>query len=261
MPSITVEDMNTPDEEFVATCSHVGESEEIDACAEKRLNWFRRHYEQGLRIKVAHLDGKPVGFLYVMPIEISPWGPMGKELMVVPCLFVIDKAKGKGAGAALLAAAEAEAKTQGHKGICVVAYYHDFWFMPAAFFEKLGYTAADRHLKEALMWKTFDSGVEPPKLMNPKYEFHPQEDKVVIDLFYNDFCSTCGIESDRVREVAAEFGDSVVLREYNADNRESLCRCQNSRGIFVNGKEIGWGYEAPREGIREAIQKALPPAT
>lgn len=26
---------------------------------------------------------------------------------------------------------------------------------------------------------------------------------------------------------------------------------------FVNGKEIGWGYEAPKDGIREAIEKAM----
>ena len=25
---------------------------------------------------------------------------------------------------------------------------------------------------------------------------------------------------------------------------------------YFNGQEIGWGYEAPREGIREAIQNA-----
>jgi hypothetical protein len=25
----------------------------------------------------------------------------------------------------------------------------------------------------------------------------------------------------------------------------------------VNGREIGWGYEAPRDGIRDAIRQAL----
>jgi len=27
--------------------------------------------------------------------------------------------------------------------------------------------------------------------------------------------------------------------------------------IFINGKEIWWGHEAPKEGIREAISQAL----
>ena len=28
------------------------------------------------------------------------------------------------------------------------------------------------------------------------------------------------------------------------------------RAILVNGKEIGWGYEAPRGGIKKAIEEA-----
>ena len=64
-------------------------------------------------------------------------------------------------------------------------------------------------------------------------------------------------EAERVREVAAEFGDKVVLNEYPAHERETLLRYQYPRGIFANGKEIFWGYEAPKEGISEAIERAL----
>jgi len=32
---------------------------------------------------------------------------------------------------------------------------------------------------------------------------------------------------------------------------------QIPRAIYVNGSEIGWGYEAPKDGIREAIQRAM----
>ena len=71
------------------------------------------------------------------------------------------------------------------------------------------------------------------------------------------FCETSDIEAQRVREVVEEFGDRVVLREYSADDRAMLLCHQIPRGIFVNGKEIGWGHEAPREGIRNAISQAL----
>jgi hypothetical protein len=60
-----------------------------------------------------------------------------------------------------------------------------------------------------------------------------------------------------VREVAGEYGDSVILNEYAADDRETLMRYEIPRAIYVNGKEIGWGYEAPKDGIREAISEAL----
>jgi hypothetical protein len=54
-----------------------------------------------------------------------------------------------------------------------------------------------------------------------------------------------------------EYGDPVILNEYSADRREVLLRYEIPRAIFVNGREIGWGYEAPKDGLREAISGAL----
>ena len=57
--------------------------------------------------------------------------------------------------------------------------------------------------------------------------------------------------------MAAEFGDSMALTEYRADDRAILCHHLVSRGIFINVREIDWGYEAPKEGLTEAIVQAL----
>lgn len=138
-----------------------------------------------------------------------------------------------------------------------LAYTHDFWFMPAGFFEACGFSAVDRRRQEVLLWKVFDETARAPQLLKRNYNYGPISGKVVIDLFFNTFCQTSLIEAQRVREVAAEFGEDVVLREYSADDRETLLQFQTPRAIFVNGKEIWWGHEAPREGIREAISQAL----
>ena len=99
--------------------------------------------------------------------------------------------------------------------------------------------------------------MESPQLLKPNFRFKPIAGKVVVDLFWNTFCPTSDIETQRVPEVAVEFSESVVVHEYCADERSILSRYQIPRGIFINGKEIWWGYEAPKEGIREAISKAL----
>ena len=257
MPKIVVREMQKADEYFVGTCSHMRESEEIDVAANKRLAWFHEMKQQGLSIKVARLDKQPIGILYLIPIEHSPWGPLGHELLIIPCLFVISKAQGQGAGRALIEAAEVEAEKQDAKGLATIAYDHDFWFMPMSFFEAHGFTDTDRQDSTVLMWKPFDSTAERPRLLQGQYTFTPAPGKVVIDLFWTLFCQTSAIEVQRVREVAAEFGDDVVLREYQAEARETLLKYQIPRAIYVNGREIGWGYEAPKEGIREAIAKAL----
>ena len=257
MSEVTVREMDSSDEYFVGTCSHVDESPEIDACSERRIAWLREMREQGMSVKVALLDGKRVGFIYLIPIELSPWGPVGRDLTAIPCLWVVRDAQGSGAGRALMQEAEREARCRGGKGLAVVAYHTDFWFMPASFFEKLGYTAAQRRENEAIMWKAFDPGAKPPDFLTADYRFEPVEGKTVIDLFWNTLCLTSAGEAQRVREVVAEFGDKLVLHEYCADDRDTLRRYQIPRAIFVNGKEIGWGYEAPKEGIREAISEAL----
>ena len=77
MKKITVRDMQPDDEEFVGTCGHVGETKERTASCWRRIPWLREQHRYGLRVKVALIDGRHVGFLYVMPVEITPWGPVG----------------------------------------------------------------------------------------------------------------------------------------------------------------------------------------
>ena len=72
MSDTIIRDMTAADETFVATCSHVRESDEIDAHGEKRLAWLRGRHRQGLRVKVALRGDEHVGWLHVIPIEISP---------------------------------------------------------------------------------------------------------------------------------------------------------------------------------------------
>ena len=256
MPEIEVRDMTSDDEYFVSTCSHVSESDEIDACGRRRLEWLRSMHPKGLRTKVALLDGKHAGFLYAMPIEICPAMLMGRDLLMFPCLWVVKGANSRGIGKALLAEAELEAHHQRKKGITTLGHYGDFWFMPATFFEKHGYSAVLRDGDRAVLWKVFDESAEPPSFLESKYEFIPVAGKVVVDLFWFTFCQTVDVEAQRVREVAGEFGDLVVLNEYCADDRDILLRYQRPRGIFVNGREIGWGHEAPKDGIRKAIVDA-----
>jgi hypothetical protein len=262
-PLIEIHDMDASDEYFVGTCTHTNESEEMDSCAERRLLWLKAMHAKGLRVKVATLDGERAGFLHVVPIEFSPWGPLGRDLLVIPCLCSVNK--GYGVGKALLAAAEEEARRRGRKGIVTIGYHHDFWYMPASFFEANGLVRCvgarqanfDAKYKAAVLWKVFDEHVQAPVLLKPDYEFKPIPGKIVIDLFWNTFCQTSSIEAQRAKEVAAEFGDSVALNEYCADDRLVLLRHQIPRGIFINGREKWWGYEAPKDGIRQAITQGL----
>jgi GNAT superfamily N-acetyltransferase len=260
MSNIHVREMRPEDEYFVATCSHTYESEEIDRAAETRRELFTTLRSQGARFKVARAGGEPVGFAYGLPIEHASWGPKGSELFVLPCLYVTEDATGQGVGARLMKAIEEDARRKGSKGVTVTAHRNmpeAEWFMPAAFFARLGYEPVTERQHTVLLWKPFAPSAVPPELLTPRYRFEPIPGKVVVDLFWNGFCQTSAIEAQRVREVASEFGDAVALREHCAEDRDEFLRFEIPRALFVNGIEIGWGCEAPRDGIRKAIQTAL----
>ncbi|MBM3325397.1 MAG: GNAT family N-acetyltransferase [Calditrichaeota bacterium] len=249
--------MTTDDEYFVSTCSHTNESSELDAAGQRRLAYIKSMQPKGLKIKTALLNDKLVGLIYLFPVEHDPWGMQGREIMTFPCLWVTMDNWKRGVGTALLIAAEDEARALKAKGIATIGFYWDFWFMAAGFFEANGYSVVRRQGTQALLWKVWDNLVEPPDFPQPQYYFQPQRGKVVVDLFYNTFCLTSDVEAQHVREVCAAFGDQVVLNEYPADNPAVLRRFYLPRAIFVNGDSAFWGYEAPREDLREAIQKAI----
>ncbi|MCK5245416.1 hypothetical protein KAR02_00850, partial [Candidatus Bipolaricaulota bacterium] len=150
----------------------------------------------------------------------------------------------------------------GRHGVTITAY-RDLpgaeWFMPTSFFELLGYTPVETRGREILLWKPFSSDAAPPHFLQPHYIFEPVEGVVVVDLFWNAFCQTSVIEAQRVSEVCKEYGNCVLLREFHAEDRDVLLQYQISRAIYVNGDEIDWGYEASKEGLRDAIARELPP--
>jgi GNAT superfamily N-acetyltransferase len=257
MSPVQIRDMQPEDLNYVATCTHVGERDETTASGQRRAEWIRQMQPHGLCVKMAIVDGQRAGFSLALPIERSARGLCGHDLMLIPCLFVEPDRQRRGAGRALIEAAQAEARARQRKGIAVAAFDHDFWFMPAAFFRNCGFVEAARSGNLVAMWKRFESDAAPPRLPAWKYTFTPVPGKVAIDLFWSCGCLTIVTEVERVRQVAAEFGDNVVLREFCADDPDVYHRYERSRGIFIDGREIFWGYEAPKEGIRDAIHQAL----
>lgn len=269
MTEIEVRDMQPEDEHYVLTCTHVDDkSANRDFLINSRRRWFAEMRPKGFRAKVALLDGKQVGFALLIPVEISPAGPVGKDLLTVLCIYVAGDGKGKGAGRKLIAEAEREARRQDKRGLVAYGYYWDVWFMPGPFYEKCGFSVADRMSLEeygnqqsfyapgeiALLWKPFDQEAEPPRFMKRNYQFEPVPGKLVVDVFYTRYC---GNATFIVSEIAAEFGDRVVVREFNADNREVRDKYGIENGIYINGSQIGLDYDDVKGGIRKEIKKAL----
>lgn len=256
-----VVDLTDENMRFVTLCTHIDDSdEERDGVAWVRESWLRNSLAKGLKVKVAIDNGIPVGFAHCLPIELGTWGMSGRDLMTIPCLTlkydrVYRQDKGSGYGRALVEAVEAEAKKE-KKGVAVLAYDHDFWFMPSSFFKKLGYKETARQGSIVVMLKAFVP-VEPPVMHKLSYRPLLVPGKVIVDAFWNPICLTSIVEIHRVREVCAEYGYKVILNEFNCGSKDILEKFATSRALFINGEPKGWGYAAPRDELRKVIDQAL----
>lgn len=86
--------------------------------------------------------------------------------------------------------------------------------------------------------------------MMRKYSFAPIKGKIVVDLFFNSFCSTSDKEAHKVMKVLEEFVGDFILNLHEIEEPGVKENFSLPRAIFVDGKEIFWGYEAPESGIR-----------
>ncbi|MFH1368292.1 MAG: GNAT family N-acetyltransferase [Elusimicrobiota bacterium] len=217
---------------YVAKCTH----DDISKEESKRVDWIRNALSKGAVIKVAVDGGKPAGFVQAVPIEWA-WYAAGKELYYIPCICVhykdvYEKKTGAGRGRAMIEALERDLKKT-TKGIAVIAFDNDFWFMPFAFFKKLGFEEVERNGETVLMVKKWADAPKPSFYSEP-YAYKPIPGKITIDVYWNSICPTCITDVQNAREVCAGFPGKVVLRDFDA----GFGNTKIGRGIYVNGEPV-----------------------
>jgi GNAT superfamily N-acetyltransferase len=247
---------------YASLCTHIDEGHtEFEQAAAMRQTWLEKRSREGhIAIKVA-IDGKdnPLGFVHLVPIQAPMSAMIGEDLWVIPCLTidfqrVYKNIHGSGVGRVLIHASEEHTKQEGGKGLAVYAYSGDMWFMPAAFFEKVGFT---RVSQASNIWVKKWADVKDPRPLVKQYNYRPVQGKIVIDYFWSPFCLTSCQEVINVREIVSEFYDQVVLREYRSDNTDTVKMFGLVRALFINGKQVNWGYAAPTEELRKQLNNLL----
>jgi GNAT superfamily N-acetyltransferase len=247
---------------YVSLCTHIDKDHtEFEQAAAMRQSWLKEMSPNGSIITKVAIDesANPLGFVHLVPIESPLSAMMGKDLWVIPCLTlnyhrVYHNIRGSGVGRLLVQACEEYVKQVGGKGIAVYAYKGDMWFMPAAFFQKIGFTLVSN---TSDIWVKKWVSVKDPLPVDKCYEYLPIQGKVIIDYFWSPFCLTSCQEVLNIREVVSEFHDRVVLYEYRSDDADSLKTCGLVRALFINGNKVNWGYAAPKEELRKALRKLL----
>lgn len=144
-------------------CCAIGNDRENRARAQTKKEWMKGQFAQGLVFK--RLDARGKAFIEYMPIE-KVWKPLiGRNYLVINCLWVSGQFKGKGYSVQLLDECVRDAKEAGMDGIAVVSGAKLKPFLTdRRFFLARGFELVDVALPYfELLALTFKAGAQTPR--------------------------------------------------------------------------------------------------
>lgn len=236
-------------------------SADMKESGDQRKNWYQTMLSKGLRVKLAITDdGTLGGFIQYLPIRHSIL--IGDDGYFIYCIWVHGHKSGrgnlqkKGLGKALLSAAEEDVKALGGKGLAAWGLILPIW-MKASWYKKHGYRKIDRDGIAALMWKPFADDAIAPVWRRQVRKPEPAPGFLRISVFTHGWCAAQNIAAERIKRIASEFGDKVILDEYDTRNPGIMESWGLSDAIFLNAKQINTGPPPSYEKLKKQVLKQI----
>jgi len=236
-------------------------SHEFDDEGGRKLAWYGRMKERGLRVKLAREeDGRVVGMIQYAPADAAPVD--GEGIYYVYCVWVhgydegVGRHQGRGIGKRLLAAAEADAKSLGSKGLAAWGLRLPF-FMRSAWFKKQGYRVVDRDGMMELVFKPFVEGASPPRFLERRDRPAAGASRVTVTAYTNGWCPAQNIVYERAQRASADFPGAVDFVGVDTSGKETLAARGIADGLFIDGKEVRTGPPPSYERIHALIGKQV----
>ncbi len=232
-------------------------SEDMQRAGAFRRAWFEYMEKHGLGAKVAiDDDGTPCGMIQYIPSKYS--FIQGDGIYLITCIWVYGYDKGignrqkRGMGKALLLCAEEDAKSRGAKGMAAWGLTEPYW-MQSSFYKKFGYAVADTKGTLELVWKPFVAGVQAPEWRKPRVKQDTKPDKVLVTAFSNGWCPANYLTFEAFKKAASEFAEKVEFSGIDTMRAEDVQEWGITDGIYINGRELGFGPPLSYEDARRII--------
>lgn len=202
--------------------------------AAQKMDWYRRRYAQGLRIKLS-LDetGTRTGMIEYVPGEYAFRTVRAKGYMVIHCLEVLRSHTRHGYGGLLLQ--ECVQDSQGMDGIAVLTSSKP-WINDKRFFLKSGFRQIDKAPPYfELLVRQFREAALPA--LNSGWEERAAAYGPGITVIYSDQCPIIDWAIGNIRAAARECGLEARL-----EKMETCAQAQNAPfpsgtfGILKDGK-------------------------
>lgn len=208
--------------------------EEYCSGIKKKIEWFKKCYKQGLRMKMVQDDEKELaGFIEYVPGEYAWRTVNAKGYTFIHCLQIRRGKVGSGYGSLLLNKCLEETKDTNGAAIVTSSkpYVND-----KRFFQKQGFkkTATAPPYFELLVRQFKEAPL--PSFING-WEERAAKYKDDLTVIYSDQCAVIDSSLSTIKEVAREFNIPVV--SYKINNHKEAQLAPSPYGVFnviYNGK-------------------------
>jgi GNAT superfamily N-acetyltransferase len=242
-----------PDNVSHALCCQFHKGYWIGAVEERKKFLLWKLNEGKVWGKIAVEDRKSFGWIDYYP-RADGWVYIG-------CICVLKENYGQGIGRALINACLDDCRRT--KGVIVGATVWDH--MPKGFFKKCGFFDTDEKADVSLMAVKFGTEELPKtekKQAQKSYKPKLEQGKLMIDMLDDGQCPVSCVTRQLVKEVARDFNDKVIIKEYDTKDEAVAKKFGYMKGIFLDGEKAFFGYpDEEYQGIigeiRDIVRKKL----
>jgi L-amino acid N-acyltransferase YncA len=214
---------------------------------QKKLNWLRQRFAEGLRIKILYEGSRSFGFIEYIPGEHTWRVVEAPDCLVVHCLWVVGRGKKKGYGSRLLKECVEDARQQGKRGVVMVSSKGN-WLANEKVFLKNGFeNVGSAPPSFSLLVKVIKAGPEPvfPQDWEKRLEQFPSGATIV-------YADQCPYMPDAVQGAVDEFAArgieaKVVRLESSAEVRAKSPTAYGVFGIIFEGRLLTYHYLGNKE--------------
>ncbi len=230
----------------------------------KKLEWIKKRFSQGLRIKLLYLENnkKLISFIEYMPGEFAWRAVAAKGYMFIHCIWITpNKNKGKGYGSILIKECIEDARAEGKQGVVVVASEGSFMAGKALFLKNGFKSVASVKPSFELMVKTIkrepfnNLGTKPlPKFKDWEKQLRKYQG---LNFIYADQCPWIARSIKELSKIAKEKGFEVKITEFkSAKEAQNAPSVYGTFNLVFNGKLLADHYISTRRFLN-IIEKEL----
>lgn len=214
---------------------------------QKKLDWLRQRFAEGLRIKILYESGRSVGFIEYIPGEHGWRVVEAPDYLVVHCLWVVGRGKKKGYGSRLLSECVEDARRLGKRGVAMVSSRGN-WLAHEKIFLKNGFEKVDAAPPSfSLLVKTIKAG--PVPVFPRDWEKRLGRYASGVTIVYADQCPYMPDAVQQAVDAFAERGIEarVVKLESSAEVRAKSPTAYGVFGIVCDGRLLTYHYLGKKE--------------